>query len=47
MRSMGGLTGGLRGGLENTNSLVLMGLSYFRGGLDKIMKIEDCRLKNG
>ncbi len=44
---MGGLTGGFRWGLENTNSLVLIGLSYFRGGLDKLMKIENCRLKNG
>ena len=35
MRSMGGLTGGVTGGLEKTNSLIIMYLSKNRGGLGK------------
>ena len=35
MRSMGGLTGGVTGGLEKSNSLIIMYLSENTGGLGK------------
>ena len=43
VRSMGGLTGGLRWGLKKLNSLIIMYLAINRGGLGK--KIENWRLK--
>ena len=36
MRSMGGLTGGVTGGLEKSNSLIIMYLSENTGGLGNL-----------
>ena len=38
---MGGLTGGLRGGLEKSNILIIRRLAKNTGGLGERLKIKD------
>ena len=44
MRSMGGLRGGVTGGLENSNTLIIMCLAKNRGGLAKRLIIHNSQL---